>query len=630
MALSRFSLGLGVVLLAGVSIVACADDTTDDPDGVDPGADAASAGDSSSTHDGGSNDDATTSDAGTKDSGSKDAGSDAQDSGAEDADAAPPDLPPGVIIDLAGTAESHVSVNLTWTSPVGVTSEYDVRYAATPITTEADFLAATVVVPPAPLPPGTKQTANVPGLTPETTYHFVVRAKDGGGVYEALSNDVAVTTSGRATLLISEIAFMNTAPDGDNFVELVATKAGSVAGLDIRPHFDGAPFRTLAPLDVAVGDRIVVHASGMPGPANFAQEDETKSKASSTATNASPGAYDVYSDFTAIDPSGAITIMDGDAYMDAVAYSGRSSTEDDSTVHLAYDAFLAKAGGAWTLSMSYDDDDATICNICAELANGSGNDSPTCGGWPGFITSGMSLQRNGVVDTNTAADFFGAPQTRGTENAMFCSQETAKVAVSEVNPRAGLLELNVLQGGRLRGFSLRTNPATEVGAASGSELLALPDVCAATGDVVVVHLGTNATPTESTAKDQHLHAMYPSYYDTAWDFVTLSTLTFASSVVLAVRNPASLFTDAAAFSDQTTATTGDYVASLRYLQENSLWLPADCGGQLCGGATVPTSRAVAADWSLVDATSSTSAKRNDAAFPSQASFWSTGASSFGE
>jgi Fibronectin type III domain len=647
MAPHRFRLGLAAALLTGTWIVACGGDDT--PGGIDPGVD----GGSDNARESGAGDEDTT-DSGRNDSGPKDAGSDTK----EPKDAGPDvwGLPPGTILDLVATAESHVSAKLTWTSPPGTTAQYEIRYAATPITTEAEFLAATVATtaaPPTPLPTGTQQTATVTGLTPETTYHFVVRVKnaqdaDADGAYGPLSNDAVVTTSGRARLLVSEIAPSNTAAQGGDFIELVVTKAGSIAGLKVVAHAEQPAIHTFAALDVAVGDRIVMHASGLPGPSGFAQEDETRNKTSSTAANASAGAYDVYMAMADLPKRAAITILDGDdimdpnIYMDAVPYATREAPivapapgadADQTEFNAAFfqTLYASVFGGIWPLSAADPlNDYQTTCSFYADIVNASGNESLACGGFPGWVIPGWSLQRNGVVDTNTPADFVSAPQTRGAANAPYCGAETAKLVVSEVNPRAGLVELNVVQGGRLRAFELRTNPQDQTGAGAGANLVTLPDVCGATGDVVVVHLGTNATPNETTAKNQHLHATYPAYYDGAWDFVTSSTLTFASSVVVAIRNPASVFVDAAAFSDRTTATTGDYVASLRYAQEKGLWLPADCGGALCGGGTTPTAREVAASWSSLDATTGTSVKRTGVAVPSQASLWSSGASSFGQ
>jgi len=651
MAPHGFRLALGAALLTGTVIVACGGDD-DDPGGFD---DPDAAVDSGNPREAGPDDPDATED--SSDSGQKDAKSDArdtadEDSGPKDAGLDVMGLPPGTIIDLTGAAESHVSAKLTWTSPPGNTPGYEIRYAATPITTEAEYLAATVATPAEPvavLPTGSRQTAIVIGLTPETTYHFVVRVKEPGAAGDAggdadadvgadagasgpLSNDAMVTTSGRARLLISEIAPANTTAEGDDFVELVATKAGSVAGLMVSMGYQQV-LHTFAPLDVAVGDRIVIHASGLdPAPTNFAQEDETKDKTSSTASNASAGAYDVYSavkDMPAY--VGAITIRDGAGFQDLVPYAYGDPAIDGPNYTLArVEWTFAWQQNEWAFSKHPFNQLNAICLFTPEVVNSSGDTPPQCGLYPGFLLPGSSIQRNGMVDTNWKDDFVVAPQTRGTENAPYCAADTAKLVIREVNPRANLVELSVLQGGRLRAFDLRTNPQDQTGPGAGTNLLTLPDVCAATGDTIVVHLGTDATPNETTAKDQHEKATYASYYDNAWDFVTPNTLTFASSVVVALRNPANVFVDVVAFSDQTTATTGDYVASLRYVQGKGLWLPADCGGADCGNSTEPTAREVAASWAGLDTTSGTSVERTGNDVPSQASAWSVGTASFGQ
>jgi len=604
-------------------ILACA--ANDDAPGLDPGIDAGGWLDSDATADSGPNDDDAMPDSGRPDSAAEDSGRRA------DAGPQPPNLPPGVVIDLAGSAGAQ-SVTLTWTSPAGVTKAYELRRSATPITTAAEFDAAEAVTPSPPinvLVPGTQQTWTISDLTPETTYHFALRVNDGAGKPGPISNDVEVKTLARAALLISEVAPANTSVEGGDFVELVATKAGSVDGLAVYMNLKDPPIYTFDSVDVAVGDRIVIHASGSSFPAGFAQEDKAKNQQSSTSAYASPDAFDVYSKTGDLSPNGAISIRQGETYIDAVPYSTRVDVKVGAGFDALFDAYFAWAYGAWVFEGDVNALFEDGCGASLQIANATGREpSPECGGYAGFIVPGWSLQRNGIVDTNTAADFFGAPQTRGQANAPYCATETAKVAMTEVNPRAGLVELSVTEGGRLWGFSLRTNPRDPAGA-SGTELVSFPDVCAATGDVIVVHLGA-VTPSETTAKNQHPKATYPSHYDDAWDFTTDKELTFASSVVVTLQNPANTFVDVAAFSDRANATVGAYVASLRYVQETSLWLPKDCGGQLCGGATTPTAREVAVDWSSIGATPAMSAQRTNPAFPAQANDWSVGTSSFGQ
>ena len=559
--------------------------------------------------------------------------------GLEDApvDTTPPDTtPPGAVGDLAATADTHASVTLTWTAPpdeadAGTVASYELRWATTPITTVAEFLAATPVTAPEPLAAGSAQSAVVTGLTAETDYHFAIRAKDAAGNLAPLSNDAAVTTKPRASFLVSEIAPVNGAAEGGDFVEIVATKAGSAADIEIRHSTTAvsALLHKLAPLDVAVGDRIVVHVVGLPGAAGFAQEDTTKDKASSTEPFATADAYDVYSEANGlIATNSLVSVMDGATFQDAVPYSNRAANASAAAMTAFADAHAA---GAWTFSaapVAGADDCATL----REVVNGSSSTPPACGGDPGFLTEGSSIQRNGVVDTNTRADFFVAAQTRGAANAPFCATEGAALAITEVNPNPDLVELTVTSGGSLRGFTVRRNPRD---GDNGDLLSTLPPICASAGDVIVLHLGVAAgTPSETTSKDEHPVADNPGFYDGAWDVASTSgssALATNTSLVIAVRDPGLAYVEAAAFSSKSTAASGTYEQSLTFIQSLGLWLPETCGGAPCTGATTPTARDLAASWNGVGATATDdSCRRSSPASSPTADSWSVGPQSFGQ
>ncbi len=425
MARNRFALGFGIVLAVGMGIVACADDEVADG-GPDAGPDSsveAGTRDSGATEGG--------EDSGT-DAGPKDAGTDAKDA---DADA---DLPPapGVVSDLAGVAETHKRIKITWTAPPdytgkGTVAHYDLRWSATPITTEAEFLAATAVATaPPPEAPGTLQMAILEGLTPETQYYVALRAQYDDDAYGPLSNVVDVSTKARAQLLITEIAPANTAANGGDFVELVATKAGFAGDLEVIVGFM-MPLHKLAPLDVQLGDRIVIHASGLPGPTGFAQEDATKNKGSSTAPNASATSYDVYSAVADLPVAvGAVAVTDEGNVLadptlitDLVLYSDRSiSSAQEAEPHQPSTILYAAGdfGGSWPLTVTQDfwadPETADFCQVWVDAVNGSGDAAPACGGAAGTLTDGRSIQRMGTTDTNSAADFTVAAQTRGTAN----------------------------------------------------------------------------------------------------------------------------------------------------------------------------------------------------------------------
>ncbi|MBX3209127.1 MAG: fibronectin type III domain-containing protein [Labilithrix sp.] len=606
-----FVTGFGVVLCLGALVTACGDDGAADPS--DAGADAPFI------------------DAGRGDGGEDEESEDADGGTADTGPVIPDTTPPERVTDLAATPASHASVKLTWTAPEddsGSLASYELRYATTAITTLAEFLAATSATAPSALAPGASQTATVSGLTPETEYHFAIRARDPAGNFSDVSNDVAATTKARAAFLISEIAPLNTAEEGGDFVELVATKAGSAADIEIR-HSTAAVsalLHKLAPLDVVAGDRVVVHVVGQ-GLTGIAQEDVTNDKTSSTETFASAGAFDVYSAVSSglVNTNSLISVMDGATYMDAAPYSARAANASAAAMTALANAHAA---GAWTFTTA-PVDGADDCPTLLEVLNASGNSSPTgCGGFPGYLEKGRSLQRNGVVDTNSRADFSSAPQTRGAENAPFCPPESARVAFTEINPRANLVELTVVEGGRLRDFNVRTNP-NGAGPSTGSAVFSFPDFCPATGDVVVVHLGSNATPNETTSKNQHLNADYPTYYDSAWDFATNNTISYATTVVVAVRTPTNVWVDAAAFTQGSGTPSGTLLTSLQFMQSIGRWLPADCGGAPCANDTTPTAREVAANWLGLPTTSDMSMSRSPAA-AAQASSWTLGASTFGQ
>jgi len=108
-----------------------------------------------------------------------------------------PDIP---IISLAVSNPTYTSLTLTWTSPKSTTNwgpatQYDIRFSLSPITTEAEWQAATQLAnPPIPAPPGSPETLLVIGLNPCTTYYFAIKAADGSGTWTPLSNSPNGTT----------------------------------------------------------------------------------------------------------------------------------------------------------------------------------------------------------------------------------------------------------------------------------------------------------------------------------------------------------------------------------------------------------------------------------------------------
>ncbi len=415
--LSRFGMGVGIMLAASLAVAACTDDTPVENGTPDSGVDS------------GQREASTEPDSGTPpDSGT--------DGATADADAEPPPVP-GVVSDLAATGDTHTSLALEWTAPPdntgkGTVAGYEIRYSTTPITTEAEFLAATALEElPDPEAPGKSQTAIIYDLSIETEYYVALRAKYGTGDNGPLSNVAKGKTKARATLLISEVAPANTAATGGDFIELVASKAGFAGGLSVS-GWGLDLIHTLGPIDVAVGDRIVVHLSGLPGPTGFVQEDEkSKNKTSSTAANASANAVDVYSALTDLPVLGAVVVVHEpgrwditqELTQDALVYFDRSTAVMDNDVGFivfgtaymdVFEHWLSPLTGQELFAMM-SDPDANACDAYVGTVDASGT-TTACGGTPAGLTDGKSIQRNGTTDTNTDADFTVKNQTRGAPN----------------------------------------------------------------------------------------------------------------------------------------------------------------------------------------------------------------------
>lgn len=326
-------------------------------------------------------------------------------------------LAPTAVTDLAATALGSASVTLTWTAPSddsGVVAVYDLRRAATAMTSEAELLAGTQVTGgPTPGAAGAMQTATVTGLTAETTYHFALRARDATGNWSPVSNDAVATTKARATFQISEVAISNATANGFDFVELTATKAGSADGIEVRQLT--TVLHKLGALDVVVGDRVVVHLTALPGPAGFAQEDATKDKAGSTAAFASATAYDVYSatnGLTATD--GIISVADAATTLDAVVFANRDNGVATATMTALA---AAKTDGSWVFAVT-PADGVNDCDTEKDAVNVATSATETiCGGFKSPNAAGFSLNRRSGPDTNTKADFYFAAQTPGADNA---------------------------------------------------------------------------------------------------------------------------------------------------------------------------------------------------------------------
>ena len=91
------------------------------------------------------------------------------------------------------------SITLSWTTPgddslTGTAAQFDLRYSTSTITA-ANFASATRWNGmPAPAAPGTQQSVTVTGLTPATTYYFMIKTADEVPNWSGISNLVTKAT----------------------------------------------------------------------------------------------------------------------------------------------------------------------------------------------------------------------------------------------------------------------------------------------------------------------------------------------------------------------------------------------------------------------------------------------------
>ena len=111
----------------------------------------------------------------------------------------PDSLPPDPVTDLVAEGTGSNRVTLTWTArgddgTTGTASNYDIRYALSPIT-EATFANSNrfpYLAPP--LPAGAQETVHVTGLVASSTYFFAVKVLDEYGNASGISNSANGTT----------------------------------------------------------------------------------------------------------------------------------------------------------------------------------------------------------------------------------------------------------------------------------------------------------------------------------------------------------------------------------------------------------------------------------------------------
>ncbi len=138
------------------------------------------------------------------------------------------------IVGMASRADAQQtwnSVTLNWTTPgddslSGTASQFDLRYATSPITS-ANFASATRVTGlPAPAVPGTRQSMLVTGLTPNTTYWFAIKTGDEVPNWSGLSNVVSKATTAAPDTVRPALLAVTTSASTDSSVTLQWTATG--------------------------------------------------------------------------------------------------------------------------------------------------------------------------------------------------------------------------------------------------------------------------------------------------------------------------------------------------------------------------------------------------------------------
>ncbi|HEX9953248.1 MAG TPA: M36 family metallopeptidase, partial [Rubricoccaceae bacterium] len=157
----------------------------------------------------------------------------------------PEEIAPTAVTDLVAVPNGDY-VTLTFTAtgddgPVGTAATYDIRRSATPILTDADFLAATAVLATAaPSVAGTAERVVVNGLAFATRYYFALKASDESLNQSALSNSATTTTLAAPTATVPSNPITVTTS-----TEATATLALSNAGpSDLRFTLDLAEAAT--------------------------------------------------------------------------------------------------------------------------------------------------------------------------------------------------------------------------------------------------------------------------------------------------------------------------------------------------------------------------------------------------
>lgn len=149
---------------------------------------------------------------------------------------------PSPIADLNVGSPTINSLTLTWTASgadgsVGTASEYDIRYATSPVTNTNWNSATPVSGEPTPSPAGSAESFAVTGLNAVTTYYFAIKVADEVPTWSTISNTAGATTTAGDTPP-STIANLGLSNPTDHSLTLSWTAPGADGASGTASEYD--------------------------------------------------------------------------------------------------------------------------------------------------------------------------------------------------------------------------------------------------------------------------------------------------------------------------------------------------------------------------------------------------------
>ncbi|MBI4656858.1 MAG: fibronectin type III domain-containing protein, partial [Elusimicrobia bacterium] len=178
-------------------------------------------------------------------------------------------IPPEPVIDLAGVSGSAIDeIDLAWTIPAGSggsgISFFEVRYTASPIRTETDYLNAQVSSDKISLTSNNTALTTIRNLSIPNCYYFAVKAFDTAGNSSFISNVATVTLTFVKDITPPSMPVVRTASESDIYDKLGATWLTSDPESNIAENYYSLGTSTIPRpgtngLMPAVASRISIH-----------------------------------------------------------------------------------------------------------------------------------------------------------------------------------------------------------------------------------------------------------------------------------------------------------------------------------------------------------------------------------